>query len=84
MDQYTEILTHMLQNHQAKIEVTFPDLSLSSNEIVESSALHALMQIQKILQDDSLKDEECFYKIEAIVHELEQIGLGCGSRHDFG
>ena len=84
MDQYTEILTHMLQNHQAKIEVTFPGLSLSSNEIVESSALHVLIQIQKILQDDSLKDEECFYKIEAIVHELEQIGLGCGSRHDFG
>lgn len=84
MDQYTEILTHMLQNHQAKIEVTFPDLSLSSNEIVESSALHVLIQIQKILQDDSLKDEECLFKIEAIVHELEQIGLGCGSRHDFG
>lgn len=84
MDQYTEILTHMLQNRRAKVEVTFPGLSFSADEIVEAAAFHALMKIQEILRDDSLNDEECFYKIEAIVHELEQIGLDCGDRHDFG
>lgn len=84
MDQHTEILTHMLQNRRAKIEVTFPGLSFSADEIVEAAAFHALMKIQEILRDDSLNDEECFYKIEAIVHELEQIGLDCGDRHDFG
>ena len=34
MDQYTEILLHMLQNQPAKIEVTFPNLSFRADEIV--------------------------------------------------
>lgn len=84
MDQHLEILTHLLQSQPAKIEITFPGLGLSANELVEGAALRALTQIQKILQDDALNDEECFYKIEAIVHELEKTGLGCGDRHDFG
>ncbi len=84
MEQYTEILTHMLQNRPAKIEVTFPDLSFSANEIVEAAAYHALVKIQEILRDESLNDKDCFRQIEAIVHELELIGLDCGNRHNFG
>ena len=84
MDQYTETLTHILRNHQAKIEVTFPGLNISASDIVEAGAFQALTQIQKILRDDSLSDKECFYKIEAIVYELERIGFTCGDRHDFG
>ncbi|WP_251318033.1 hypothetical protein [Flintibacter muris] len=84
MDQYMEMLTHMLKNQPAKIEVTFPNLSFRADEIVSTAAFQALLQIQKILQDNSLSDRECFYKIEAIVYELERIGLSCGSRHDFG
>ena len=84
MDQYMEILTYILQNQRAKIEVTFPGLTFSADALVESAALRTLAQIQKILQDDTLNDQECFYKIEAIVHTLEQAGLGCGGRHDFG
>lgn len=84
MEQRMEILTHLLQSREAKIEITFPGLDLSTDELVETAALRALSNIQKILQDDSLRDDECFYQIEAIVHELERIGLGCGNRHDFG
>lgn len=84
MDQYTEILLRMLQNQPAKIEVTFPNLSFRADEIVSTTVFQTLLKIQKILQDSSLSDRECFYKIEAIVHELERIGLSCGSRHDFG
>lgn len=84
MDQYTEILLHMLQNQPAKIEVTFPNLSFRADEIVSTTVFQTLLKIQKILQNSSLSDRECFYKIEAIVHELERIGLSCGSRHDFG
>ena len=44
----------------------------------------ALLQIQHILKDESLNDQECFYKIEEIVRVFERLGSGCGSRHDFG
>lgn len=35
-------------------------------------------------RDDALSDETCFAKIEAIVSLLEELGVDCGSRHDFG
>ena len=44
----------------------------------------ALRRIQEIVCDDTLSDRECFGKIEAIVTLLEDLGLTCGGRHDFG
>ena len=51
-------------------------------EITESQAVKALQNIKKILDDDSLKDPECFQRIEKIVGELEDIGTST-TRHDF-
>ena len=48
------------------------------------AASRALRNIQKILADDTLDDPECFHLIEAIVSLLEDMGLSCGGRHDFG
>lgn len=48
------------------------------------AASRALRSIQKILADDTLDDPACFHRIEAIVSLLEDIGLSCGGRHDFG
>ena len=48
------------------------------------AASRALRHIQKILADDTLDDPECFHRIEAIVSLLEDMGLSCGGRHDFG
>lgn len=84
MDLSKEILLHLLGQQKTKVEVTFPGFNFSAAEIVESAAYCALAQIKRILEDDSLQDEECFYKIEAIVREFERIGSGCGDRHDFG
>lgn len=84
MELYMEILTHILQNQKGKVEVTFPNLKFSAEEIVDSAAYCALLKIQRILKDDTLEDPECFYRIEAIVHEFERLGSGCGNRHDFG
>ncbi len=84
MDLSEEILLHLLERREAKIEVTFPGLNFTAAELVESAAYCALAQIKKILEDDSLQDEECFGKIEAIVREFERLGSGCGNRHDFG
>lgn len=34
--------------------------------------------------DETLSDETCFAKIEAVVSLLEELGIRCGGRHDFG
>jgi len=84
MELYEQILYHLLEDKNAKVEVTFPGVKFSAQELVESAAYCALSQIQRILKDNTLNDEECYYKIEAIVSEFERIGSGCGNRHDFG
>ena len=42
------------------------------------------MKIRDILADETLSDETCFRKIEAIVSLLEEAGISPGGRHDFG
>lgn len=81
MDLYKEILVHILSCEQA--EVTFPNLKIDAEKIVETAAYMALRNIKEIIHDDSLEDDECFRKIEAIIVELEAIGSGGGFRHDF-
>ena len=44
----------------------------------------ALQKIKAVIDDDSLDDPNCFYKIEAIVALFEALGSDGGSRHDFG
>ncbi|WP_209344536.1 hypothetical protein [Flavonifractor sp. AGMB03687] len=82
MDLAIQLLSKLLERQQ--IRVTFPDLTLTAQEMVEASSYQALCQIREILRDDSLSDPECFEKIERIVCLFEQIGSNCGSRHDFG
>ena len=43
-----------------------------------------LWKIRDILADETLSDETCFRKIEAIVSLLEEAGISPGGRHDFG
>lgn len=52
--------------------------------LVSDAAGRALLRIRDILADDSLSDAECFTRIEAIVALLEDLGVSCGGRHDFG
>ena len=52
--------------------------------LVSDAAGRALLRIRDILADDSLSDERCFQKIEAVVTLLEELGISCGERHDFG
>ena len=83
MELYQEILRHILADE--KIQASFPELTNSdSTKIVELECYRALRKIKAILEDDSLEDSECFYRIEEIVCVLEELGSGGGSRHDFG
>lgn len=43
-----------------------------------------LKKILEIIRDDTLSDEICFHKIEAIISLYEELGISTGSRHDFG
>ena len=52
--------------------------------LASDAASRALRSIQEILAGDTLDDPECFHRIEAIVSLLEDMGLSCGGRHDFG
>ena len=51
--------------------------------LVSDASGRALLRIRDILADGSLSDESCFHRIEAIVRLLEDLGIGCGDRHDF-
>lgn len=52
--------------------------------LASDAAVRALLRIRDILADETLSDETCFQKIEAIVSLLEELGVDCGGRHDFG
>ena len=78
MELYKEILDGVLKKE--KVHVTFPDLKLNAQEIVEMQCYKTLQKIKAIIEDNSLSDFEC---VEEIVCALESIGSGGGSRHDF-
>lgn len=81
MDLYIEMLREVL--YKETVQVTFPNLTVNQTELLNSIAYRALRKIRDIVRDDSLRDEECFQQIEAIVCVLESIGSDGGSRHDF-
>ena len=43
----------------------------------------AIDKIQRIIQDNSLDDKECFWRIEEIVLTFELLDIDAGTRHDF-
>lgn len=82
MELYKELLIHLLQSE--KLQIVFPDLKIDVAELVELHCYQTLQKIKSVLEDDTLDDSECFFKIEEIVRIFEETGSGCGSRHDFG
>lgn len=82
MELCKEIQYHALAN--GEIHHAFPGLQADASAIVEGRCFQALQRIVEIIHDDTLCDCECFMKIEEIICSLEEIGVGCGGRHDFG
>ena len=78
-----EILQRMIADMISRGEVKLT-LSTDTVRYLENRCFEVLGRIREILADDSLDDPECFQRIEKIVCELENIGVDCGSRHDFG
>ena len=49
----------------------------------QSEAINLLEEIKQILDDGSLKDQERFQRIEAVVTAFQRYGIPT-ARHDFG
>jgi len=81
MNLYQEILCNLLKSET--LEINFPNIPAMAN-LVELKCYEALRKIKEILEDDTLSDKECFWKIEEIVCVLEELGSDAGNRHDFG
>ena len=81
MELYKEILRNALINED--IQITFPNLQINPQQIIESECYQTLQKIKTIIEDESLEDDTCFMKIEEIISSLEHIGIDCGTRHDF-
>ena len=79
MELYLEILAKKIADDLGRDHIQF-----DPKDFVEMECYQTLAEIHKVLDDDSLNDSECFYKIERIVRIFEQIGSNGGSRHDFG
>ena len=79
MDMIHEIAANMIS--RGEVHLVLPPEVLAS---AENRCMEILERIRGIITDDTLDDPECFHRIEQIVCELEQNGIYCGHRHDFG
>ena len=81
MKLFQDILKGILMEEE--VQIVFPNLKFSANDLVEMKSYMALREIKKILENEELDDKECFGKIEEIVHLFEVMGSDCGTRHEF-
>lgn len=56
------------------------ELNISADEIVNTTAIKALSEIQEIVQNDDISD---FDAMEQIVCVFEKYKISAGPRHDF-
>lgn len=82
MELCREILSTLLKDE--KVEIVFPNLNINAEKIINIASYQALKAIKKILEDETLSDKQCFYKIEEIICLFEELGSGIHMRHDFG
>ena len=81
MELYKELLIQILKEQE--IQVSFANLKINLNELLESRCYQILCKIKAVIEDDTLNDEDCFLRIEEIVSTFEEVGSNGGFRHDF-
>ncbi len=57
------------------------NIDIDINQIAQTTAISALSEIQRVVQNDKLSD---FDAMEEIVLIFEKYNMDCGVRHDFG
>ena len=81
-DLFADILTQVIAT--GKMQISFSGMDCTVAEVVEGECFQTIKKIKAIIDDDSLDDRDCFYKIEEIICALESLGSNGGNRHDFG
>ncbi len=81
MEVLEALLRRVIANGEVKVKIQIEGEDLAP--LLERESMMLLSRIREILKDDALSDEECFWKIEALVSLFEESGLFCGTRHDF-
>lgn len=71
-----EEITYSLSQNQ-------PSNKKLSTKVFELQCYIALNKIKAILENESLNDKDCFFKIEQIISVYEQMGVKISFRHDF-
>lgn len=82
MELYRDILCEILESEE--FEIMLPKWKMKVDEMIETKCYHAIEEIKKILEEDTLNDAECFERIEKIIVIFEALGSGIHGRHDFG
>ena len=82
MELYHQILLECFSEYF--LEHGYPGQNVDAVAIVHDKCYQTLCQIKRILEDETLEDPDCFWKIEEIVCVLEKLGTDAGTRHDFG
>jgi hypothetical protein len=82
MELLNEVLAEAFKNKAAEILCSVTDIDVE--KLFEKECFQLLLRIRDILDDESLEDKACFYKIEEIVNVFEELGYYNLSRHDFG
>ena len=80
MELWRELIISGLQNESAEFDIINDEILI---DILENKSYKVLQQIKQTLDDETLKDEDCFIMIEEILKVLEGNNIFC-DRHDFG
>ena len=76
-----EIKLELLKNHiYDYIDCRIKDFEIDASQIVNTTAIEMLSEIQKVIQDEENSD---FDAIEKIVCIFEKYNIDFGCRHDF-
>ncbi len=82
MELYNDILVHALAAEAIRWKLS--DFEIDPEKLIEMKCYQAIKEIKAILEEPTPDDAACFWRIEKILCRLEEIGLFCGDRHDFG
>ena len=80
MELWQQILCHLNEEVAGKKQLLE---NWKAENLLELRCYRTLLEIRKILNDDTLDDPTCFWRIEKIVRVLERMGTDGGCRHDY-
>ena len=78
MTLYEELLWGCLTN--LPVQVTFPNLTVNPNDLVEMKSFLAIERIRDILEKEGLTDQERTMQIRYIIYTLEAEGVSIQNR----